>query len=178
MKMNYERKTVWKCHYLQISPGYFNFLHMSISTNLPKSVGSAHLFSTINFASSSQAVISWWVFPTLLCFLFLFLNLGVSNHCHCIPCVEREPFHTRSLKKSKSYPNLIMVSLHHHPHPEPGVEPGLKVKAPETILSVYSPSQDRAAPRNMELKPASTSSTSKTKNEGHHLSSLGSYLTS
>ena len=36
--MNYESKTVWKCCYLQISPGYFNFLHMNISINLQKLV--------------------------------------------------------------------------------------------------------------------------------------------
>ena len=43
--MNYERKTVWKYRYLQISPGYFNFLHMSISTNLPKLVVCALIYS-------------------------------------------------------------------------------------------------------------------------------------
>ena len=87
--------------------------------------------------------------------------------------MEREPFHSRSFKKSKSYPNLIMASLH-----PIGLESGWKVKVAETILSAYSPSQDRAAHRDMELKPASTSSTPKTKNKGHHLSSLGSYLSS
>ena len=165
MKMNYENKTVWKCCYLRISPGYFNFLHMNISINLHKWEVRALIIYSAQLISLHLLKLSFpdEFFPTLLCFPFPFLKPVASNHYHCAPWVEREPFRRRSLKKGNSHPNLITGSLH-----SIWVEPWWMVKVPET-------QQAPGTRRNREL--ASSSSTSMTKNKGH-LSSPGSYFSS
>lgn len=144
---------------------------MNISINLHKvsRLCSHHLFGTINFTPTSQAVISWWVFPPLLCFPLPFQKLGVSNYYHCVPWVEREPFHSSSLTKGKSHHTPLITG----PCSPSGLSPNGWLNS-DTILSACSPSQQSKL-GNMELELVSASS--KTKNKGY-LSSPGSHLSS
>ena len=133
---------------MQISPGYFNFLHMNISINLHKLV----ICSPIIY---SAQLISLHLLKLLFSdefFLFLVFYFPPFKPLP-VYFLSMESFHSRSLKKCKSHPKPNCRVLAPHL-----VELLWMMKAPETILSACIPSQKRAGLRNMESELASPSS--------------------
>lgn len=107
MKMNYERKSVWKCHYVQISPGYFNFLHMSISTNLPKLVVCTLIYSA-QLTSPHLLKLSFLDELFLLFFIFYSpsLNQGFQITVTVFPVWRERALSQQILKEKQILPKV------------------------------------------------------------------------